>query len=53
MPLMVPAAHCDGVAVQVCDIAADGDGVAVKWIDQRSLKHMYNTTMGRKVATLG
>ena len=27
-PLMVPASYSDGVAVQVCDLAADCDGVS-------------------------
>ena len=28
MPLMVPASYRDVVAVQVCDLAADRDGVS-------------------------
>ena len=28
--LMVPAAYYDGEAVQVCDLAADHDGVSAK-----------------------
>ena len=29
---MVPAAYGDGVAVQVCDLASDRDGVSAKFV---------------------